>query len=118
MKYFLDVDGQPITPEGDEGDHADLARRVLPDALVATLDYAGLYREMFRRSHVRVVEERDCLLGEAEDGRGHHVPFDELPVAQQNYLSTKAHGRRFIFNSKGFEARRESKSAANTKTSQ
>ena len=102
MKYFLDIHGQPITPEAGECDHADLARRVLPDALVATLDYAGLYREMFRRGHVRVVEERDCLLGEAEDGRGHHIPFDELPVAQQKFLSKKAEGRRFIFNSKRF----------------
>ena len=106
MKYFLNIHGQPIIPEGNECDHADLARRVLPDALVATLDYAGLYTEMFRRGHVRVVEERDCLLGEAEDGRGHHVPFDELPVAQRDYLSTKAEGRRFIFNSKKFAGTR------------
>ena len=106
MKYFLDIYGQPITPEAGECDHADLARRVLPDALVATLDYAGLYREMFRRGHVRVVEERDCLLGEAEDGRGHHIPFDELSVAQQKFLSKKAGGRRFIFNSKEFAGTR------------
>lgn len=114
-RYWLHPDGAEVVAEGNENGHYDIAFRGLTPETVAAMatgdqarDYMAVYRAMFSRGFIRVIERGMRVDLDARAANDEEIGFDQLTGAQKDYVrDLKAQEKLVIFNAEQLAETRE-----------
>ena len=119
-KYWLGLKGEVHVPTGPEQGHYEVACRVLPADLVSSLntgdtaaDYMAVYRAMFGRGYIRVIERGMRVDLAARDSADRERIMEGLAPEQRRHIRDLQRAEKLVFlNAQNVEETRQGASLA------